>query len=82
MQIWTGAKTNGPKATLCSALVSANASIDWRRINRWKSYDVEDPGENPAEDVVHKEWLMDRFMHAQLLNNKVSLAKHFKVRED
>lgn len=82
MHIWTGAKTTGPKASLCTALVDAKASIDWRRINRWKSYDVEDPGENPAEDVVLNEWLMDRFIHSQILSNKVSLVKHFKVRDD
>ena len=80
--MWTGNKSAGPKAVLCSGLVKASASIDWPRIHRWRTYSVDDPGEDPDEDVVIREWLMDRFMHLQIQAGKIVIDKHFKVRHE
>lgn len=43
---------------------------------------MDDPGEDPDEDVVIREWLMDRYMHLQIQAGKIVIDKHFKVRRE
>ena len=41
---------------------------------------MDDPGEDSDEDVVLREWLMDRNMHLHIQAGKIVISKHFKVR--